>query len=74
MRSTKIYIYSTNELLSPKTFSHVLRSNELIYSSECPGRLFNSGFSNEGAYSWEALTKYIKKTSKSFQLVSLLKQ
>ena len=35
---------------------------------------FNFGLSKRGAYSREALIKYIKKTLKYFQLVSLIKQ
>ena len=35
-------------------------SNYRIYSSERPGRSFNFGFSKDGAYSREALIKYIK--------------
>ena len=44
--------------------------NYRIYSSERPGRSFNFEFSNGGAYSREALIKYIKETSKYFQFVS----
>ena len=38
------------------------------------GRAFNFGFSKRGALSREVLIKYIKKTSKYFQLVSLINQ
>ena len=47
-----------------------VREEYRIYSNERPGRSFNFEFSNGGAYSREALIKYIKETSKYFQLVS----
>ena len=45
-----------------------------IHSSESRRRSFNFDSSKGGAYSREAIIKYIKKTSKYFQLVFLIKQ
>ena len=45
-----------------------------IYLNKRPGRSLNFGFSKGGTLSREALIKYIKKTPKYFQLVSLIKQ
>ena len=52
-----------------------------IYSSKHPGHSFDFEFSRDGAFSRETLSFeggtlyiYIKKTSKYFQLVSLIKQ
>ena len=44
-----------------------------IYSIERPGCSFNFVFSKGDAYLREALIKYIKKTLKYFELVSLSK-
>ena len=62
--------FSRNSL----TFSKNVFVAYHIYWSEHPGCSFNFDLSKGGTYLRKALIKYIKKVSKYFQLVSLIKQ